>query len=135
MAVESLTICHCLSTGREDEVISNPTWATVESAIRLLDNAARNDVYLRPINATHDTFLRIGGGAGQYIVSGSENGTRFPTLSNPEGTATKLIPLCVGGQLAEYPSSWVVDLDHALTAARNFYEAGTFDCGVSWEYV
>jgi hypothetical protein len=42
--------------------------------------------------------------------------------------------LCVGGQLAEYPSRWVVDLDHALEAVRMFYEAGTFDCGVPWEY-
>jgi hypothetical protein len=135
MVIESLTICHWSSTGREDEVISNPTWANVESAIRLLDNAACNDVYLRPINATQDTFLCIGGGAGRYIVSGSENGTRFPTLSNPEGATTKLIPLCVGGQLAEYPSRWVVDLHHALTATRKFYDTGTFDCGVAWEDV
>jgi hypothetical protein len=41
MGIESLTICHFSSTGREDEVISNPTWADIESAIRLLDNVAR----------------------------------------------------------------------------------------------
>jgi hypothetical protein len=109
MAIESLTICCWSSTGRQDELISNPTWADVESAIRLLDNETRNDVYLRSINATQDTFLCIGGGAGQYIVSGSENGTRFPTLGNPDGAETELIPLCVGGQLSEYPrvGSWV----------------------------
>jgi hypothetical protein len=28
----------------------------------------------------------------------------------------------------------LVDLDQVLTAVRMFYDAGTFDYGVSWEY-
>jgi hypothetical protein len=132
MAVESLTICDWSRIPR-DEVISDPSWADVEAAIRLLDNGARNDVYLKPLNSTEDTFLGVGGGAGRYIVTGSESGDRFPTLRNPVG-ADELVSLCVGGQLAEYPSRWVVDLDQALAAVRLFYQAGKFDCGIAWDY-
>jgi hypothetical protein len=86
MAVESLTICEWSTNSRGDEVISHPDWADVEASIRRLDNKTRNDIYLKPLNSTQDTFLGVGGGAGRYIVTGSENGCRFPTLSNPAGT-------------------------------------------------
>jgi hypothetical protein len=134
MAVESLTICVWSPTTKRDELISDPNWSDIETAIRLLDNEARNDVYLKPLNSTQDTFLCVGGGAGRYIVTGSEHGSRSPTLSNPAG-ADDLVPLCVGGQGGEYPSRWVVDLEQALAAVQMFYEAGTFNCGVSWDYV
>src|ERR1700730_3068969 len=75
------------------------------------------------------TFLGVGGGDGKYIVHGSEGGERFPTLSHPTSTDERLVPLCVGGQLAEYPARWIVDLERTLAAAKMFYEAGTFDCG------
>jgi hypothetical protein len=134
VAIESLTICYWSQTAKRDEVISDPSWTDVEAAVRLLDNEARNDVYLKPLNSAQDTFLGVGGGAGRYIVTGSEHGSRFPTLSNPTA-ANDLISLCVGGQRGEYPSRLVVDLEQALAAVRLFYEAGTFDCGVSWEYM
>jgi hypothetical protein len=133
VVIESLTICHWSPTARRDEVISDPGWSDIETAIRLLDNEARNDVYLRPLNSTQDTFLTVGGGSGKYIVAGSEHGSRFPTLNNPAG-ADDSVSLCVGGQRGEYPSRWVVDLEQALAAVRMFYEAGTFDCGISWDY-
>jgi hypothetical protein len=133
MAIESLTICEWSTNSRGDEVISYPSWADVEASIRRLDNKTRNDIYLRPLDSAQDTFLGVGGGAGRYIVTGSENGCRFPTLSNPAGT-DELVSLCVGGQLGEYRSRWVVDLNQALAAVRMFYEAGTFDCGISWDY-
>jgi hypothetical protein len=133
MAVESITICVWSPTTRRDEVISDPSWSDIEAAIRLLDSKARNDVYLQPLNSSEDSFLSVGGGAGRYIVTGSEHGSRFPTLCNPAG-ADDLISLCVGGQLGEYPSRWVVNLEQALAAVQAFYRAGAFDCGVSWEY-
>ena len=134
MAIASLTICNWASVPR-DRVIKDPSWNDVESAIRTLDNESRNDLYLTPIDASPDTFLGVGGGAGRYLVHGSEAGERFPTLCDPASTDEHLVPLCVGGQLGEYPVRWIVDLDRALKAVRQFYEAGRFDCGVAWEYV
>ena len=115
-------------------MVANPAWGDIEAAIRRLDNEARNDIYLRPVGAPAETYLCVGGGDGRYIVSGSEAGDRFPTLENPSGSETELVPLCVGGQLGEYPSRYVVDLNMALAAARRFYDVGGFDCGVSWAY-
>jgi hypothetical protein len=134
MPIESLTICDWANTDQRDHVIQNPSWSDVENAIRSLDNKARNDLYLKPLDTSQDTFLGVGGGDGKYIVHGSEGGERFPTLSGPTGTDERLVPLCVGGQLAEYPARWIVDLDRTLAAVKMFYEAGTFDCGVKWEY-
>ena len=132
--ISSLTICHWSDVSRSDEVISDPTWGDIEAAIRLLDNRSRNDIYLRPIGAAEDTYLAVGGGAGRYVVSGSEEGKRFPTLENLSGSETELVPVCVGGQLGEYCSRYVVSLSAALEAARSFYDAGSFECGVSWGY-
>jgi Immunity protein Imm1 len=134
MPISSLTICDWASTGKRDRVIKNPSWADVESAIRSLDNESRNDIYLKPF-AAQDTFLGVGGGAGRYIVHGSQNGKRFPTLTDPTCIGEHLVPLCVGGQLAEYPARRIVGLEQALAAVRSFYEVGDFDCGVKWEYV
>jgi hypothetical protein len=128
MPIASPTICNWSSDPR-DRVIENPSWNDIETAIRALDNADRNDLYLTPIHASPDTFIGVGGGAGRYIVHESEGGKRFPTLSNPDSTDERLEPLCVGGQLGEYPARWIVDLQRALAAAREFYEARTFDCG------
>jgi hypothetical protein len=119
----SLTICHWSDVSRSDEVITNPAWGEVDAAIRLLDNHERNDIYLRPIRAAKDTYLAVGGGAGRYVVSGSMEGRRFPTLENPSGSEAELVPVCVGGQLGEYPSRYVVDLSVALAAVRSFYDA------------
>jgi len=133
MAVESLTICEWSPAAKRDEVISDPSWSDIETAIRLLDNEARNDIYLKPLNSTQETFLGVGGGKGRYIVHGSEDGRRFPILGNPAGT-DNLVSLCVGGQRGEYPCRWIVELEQTLAAVRKFYDAGTFDCGVSWDY-
>jgi hypothetical protein len=132
--LESLTICEWSDTSRNDEVVSDPAWPRIESAIRQLDNETWNDIYLRPIGEPVETYLAVGGGAGCYVVTGSEAGERFPTLENPNGSESELVPLCVGGQVGEYPSRYVVDLEAALAAARRFYDAGGFDCGVSWCY-
>ena len=134
MPLESLTICRWSDVSRSDELVSNPAWADIDAAIRRLDNRTWNDIYLRPIDAAAETYLVVGGGAGRYVVSGSEAGERFPTLPNPSGSETELVPVCVGGQLGEYPSRYVVDLNAALAAARSFYDAGGFDCGISWSY-
>jgi hypothetical protein len=128
MPIESLTICDWANTDQRDHVIQNPSWSDVENAIRSLDNKARNDLYLKPLDTSQDTFLGVGGGDGRYIVHGSEGGQRFPTVSEPNSTDERLVPLCVGGQLAEYPARWIVDLDRndLLRTAKSVQRSTTF---------
>jgi hypothetical protein len=84
MTIKSLTICDW-SRPPQDEVISDLSWGGRRSRDPSLDNEARNDVHLNRSTPLRTPFLGAGGGAGRHIVTGSENGARFPTLSNPLG--------------------------------------------------
>jgi hypothetical protein len=63
--------------------IDQPQWEAIDAAIRALDNASRNDVYLVPHKTDPETYLCIGGGAGRYIVTGSIRNEEFPTVIDP----------------------------------------------------
>src|SRR5262245_48078344 len=134
MAVHSLTICHWLAAQRRDEVILDPSWLAVETAIRNLDNSERNDIYLHPLRGVDEVYLAVGGGAGKYLVTGTDAASRFPTLGNSAASENQFVLLVVGGQPGEYPTRYVVELDAALAAARSFYDAGGFECGIDWDY-
>lgn len=125
MPIACLTICDWASTQMHKRIIESPSCADVELAIRSLDNESRNDVYLKPLQASEDTFLSVGGGAGRYIVHGSEHGERFPTLSNPTSTDGRLVPLCVGGQLGEYPAEIAARASPMLSVNSPCYSSVT----------
>jgi len=130
-----LTTCLWSSTDCISEEVEGPTWEDVEEAIKALDGAARNDVYLAPDPEVPETFLCIGGGNGEYVVSGSIEGERFPTVVDPKGS-DDIVSLVVGGQLSEFSRRFIVDLSTALAAARAFLESGRFGEGdVVWEDV
>lgn len=95
-------------------------------------NGMRRDTYLEPQGGGEHTFLCIGGGNRHYVVSGSIDGKRFPTLANRAGDAASTIDLVVGGQLADYPATYVVDLASALAAAKSFFDSGTFTDTLDW---
>jgi hypothetical protein len=135
MSSWQLTTCIWSSTDCNSKELANPSWEDVEQAIKALDGKARNDVYLSPDPAVPETFLCVGGGNGEYVVSGSVEGERFPTVVVPGGS-DELVSLIVGGQLSEFPRRFIVDLNAALTAAKSFLESGRFGEGdVVWEDV
>ncbi len=127
-------ICDWSSRDRRDLIVFKPSWTQVESAIRALNNRNLNDLYLTPREADPETFLGFGGGDGRYLVTGAIAGKSFPTFVTQPSLDDSMVPLVVGGQLSEYPARWLVTLDGALSVARSFFDAGGFDCGVSWEY-
>lgn len=134
MAVQELLICASGGPTRRDEVVRNPAWSEVEAAVRALDNATRNDVYLRLCESIDDTWLSVAGGAGRYLVTGVDGGARFPTRARGDGSAEGMVSLVVGGQPGEYPALHIVDLDAALRAARAFLLAGSCSGGIEWEW-
>ena len=134
VGIQRLCICDWSNSNRRDVVVLDPPWPQVEAAIRALNNRNLNDVYLTPLAAQSETFLGIGGGSGQYLLTGAVAGKTFPTLVTALNLDDSLVPLVVGGQLGEYPARWLVSLDDALSAARAFFDAGGFDCGVEWAY-
>jgi hypothetical protein len=135
MAIDVLTICEWVDRSVNHTEIKNPSWFDVEEAIRSLNNAERNDLYLIPDENDPETYLGIGGGDGRYLVTGSVRNERFPTIVDPEKPTTPKELLLVGGQDGDYPCNWIIDLETALNAARVFYDSGTFASGPNWQDV
>ena len=134
MKITRLTICDWHGQGKTDTVIEHPSWPDIEAAIRALNNQNLNDIHLE-IEGQPEKFLTVGGGDGKYIVSGSINATAFPTLVDLSVQEEPHVNLIVGGQLADFPAQYVVDLDRALTAARSVAETGNFAEKIGWTYV
>ena len=133
MAIELLTICQWDGPHMESADIFDPTWDQVEAAIRALDEGTRNDLYLHPLASNPETYLAVGGGSGRYLVTGSIDNERFPTLVNAIVVSPARELLVVGGQTGDYPRDWILDLDLALQAARSFFETGEFGGdGMTW---
>ena len=132
MAIELLTICEWAGPARHTTDVDQPGWEAVDAAVRALDNACRNDLYLTPQKADPETYLCIGGGAGRYIVTGSIRNEEFPTVIDPSKAAEPEEVLVVGGQSGCFPGNWAVDLDTALRAARSFHATGEFAGEVTW---
>lgn len=134
MKIARLTICDWNDRRSIDTVIENPCWTDIEAAIRALNNRNLNDIYLH-LDDSPETWLAVGGGDGQYLVTGSINAESFPTLIDASKSEEPRIYLMVGGQLCDYPCSYVVDLDRALQATRSVVETGTFDEEIGWTYI
>ncbi len=134
MAIDKLDISRWVRNTRQDTSVDSPSWEAVEAAIRALNDLDLNDLYLRPHAEDPETYLSVGGGGGQYFVSGAIRNESFPVLEEGEGPDDEVVDLTVGGQTIDLPRSAVVSLDVALRAAKAFWEAGGFDCGIDWHY-
>lgn len=132
MPLAMLTISDWGAAQERDTLVENPSWSQVENAAHSLNNRNLNDLYLQPEENSAETHLYIGGGAGRYILSGSINNESFPTLVDPARPPSPNVQLVVGGQLGDYPNNWVLDLSTTLQTARAFFDAGSFNCGVTW---
>ncbi len=134
MAIDRLDISRWVRNTRQDRTVDSPSWEEVEAAIRALNNVDLNDLYLHPHAGDPETYLSVGGGGGQYFVTGAIRNESFPILEEGEGPDDEVVDLTVGGQTIDLPRSSVVTLDVALRAAKAFWEAGGFDCGIDWHY-
>ena len=132
MPAFQLAVYEWRGTGVTKTISEQPSWEAVESAIRALNNRERNDLYLTPSPGDPETYLCIGGGAGRYVVAGSVRNLEFPTILDDSKSPDPRQRLTVGGQEGEYPANQVVDLETALSAAREFFEAGGFSESGPW---
>lgn len=127
---EYLSVEKWLGNKNEGEVIANPNWNQIESAIRELDG---NTKTLVTLGEDDENYITIGGGnGGKYIVSVTFDNLEFHNLvdlSKPPQTET----LVVGGQEGIYPAKMCVDLLRCLLAARTFAESKKLDSLLSWE--
>jgi hypothetical protein len=133
MPLAELRVFEWKGTGRAEQIIPRPPLKTVLAAVRALDGAAHNDLYLYPKPGSSHPYLCVGGGAGRYLLTGVLPGDRFPTLIDPSRPQLPKQPLRVGGQEGLYPRNWIHPLDVALRAVEEFWATGEFGgVGFSW---
>lgn len=133
MAIDVLRVIVWHGQRAERNDVADPDWAQIEAAIRALDEGARNDLYLQPAAGTETPWLCVGGGGGRYVVSVTTDGGGSHGLLRTDEDDGTTATLVVGGQLSEFTSNRIIDLDTALKAARAFYASGTFDgSGMTW---
>ena len=115
---------------KEGEVVKNPAWSQIETAIRQLDGKSKTLVTL---GADDETYITIGGGElGKYVVSVTFDNIEFHNLVDllkPDETEK----LVVGGQEGIYSAKVCVDLLPCLVAARTFAESGKLDTLLAWQ--
>ena len=129
MTVEQMRICDWQGVLHQETVIDYPSLEKIEMAIQALNNQNLNDIYLQ-IN--DDAWLCIGGGDGQYLLTGAIGDEAFPTLVDANKSALPKILLTVGGQTGEYPSNWIHDLTQTLIAVRDFYHSEGYSTNINW---
>ena len=133
MSLAELRVFEWKGTGRTEQIIPRPSLKVVLAAVRALDGAAHNDVYLYPKSGSVHPYLCVGGGAGRYLLTGILPGDRFPTLVDPARPELPKQPLKIGGQEGLYPRNWIHSLAVALRAVEEFWNTGEFNgAGLTW---
>ena len=132
MSIGLLTAVEWSGTECAEESTLTPDWTKVETAIRALDATVRDQLILQPDEDDFDTWLAVGGGSGQLVVTGSKAGQSFPSFCMPGVPRTPRVLLQVGGQEGEYDNDMIVSLETALVVAHAFFDAGGFECGIAW---
>jgi hypothetical protein len=113
----------------ETNLVSDPSWDDIESAIRDLDGNVHTIVGLQADGEAH---LVIGGGScGRYIVYATFDNVHFSALSSGQAVQSK-VPLCIGGEIGDYKDNLIVDIASALCAARPFAESGQLGPALPW---
>jgi Immunity protein Imm1 len=130
MFVSDMTVENWIGNKDEGELIDNPNWHQIETAIRELDGKSKTLVTL---GADEETYMSIGGGqSGKYVVTVTFDNIKFYTLVDLS-KSDEIQTLVVGGQESEYPAKMCVDLLRCLLAARTFTESGKLDSLLTWQ--
>ena len=130
MFVSNLTLENWVRNKDEGELIDNPNWHQIETAIRELDGKSKTLVTL---GTDDEIYMSIRGGqSGQYVVTVTFEHIKFYTLIDLS-KSDEIQALVVGGQESEYPAKMCVDLLRCLLAARTFTESGKLDTLLTWQ--
>ncbi len=130
MLISDMTTEQWLGNKNEDNLIKNPNWTEIKTAITELDGHSKT---LVTIAIDDEQYLTIGGGKlGKYVVSVTFDNMTFYHLINPQ-KYTQVQKLIIGGQLGNYPDKICIDLNTAILATKTFAETGEMDRSLVWE--
>ncbi len=128
MFVLDMTTEKWVGNKNEGDIIENPNWNQIETAIRELNGESKTLVTL---GVDEETYMSIGGGAEKYIITVTFDNFNFYILIDLN--SEQIETLVVGGQKGNYPANQCVDLLHCLLAARTFAELGKLDALLIWQ--
>ncbi|MBG1261515.1 Imm1 family immunity protein [Nostoc commune] len=129
MFVVDMTTEKWVDNQNKADLIENPSWNQIETAIRELDGEKHTLVTL---GINEDIYMSIGGGENKYIVTATSDNLNFYVLIDAT-KSQQVETLVVGGQKGNYPANQCVDLLRCLLAARTFTELGKLDSLLIWE--
>lgn len=118
-----------VESGMAFEILADPDWQTIASAIGGLDGAERTLVNLASAGAA---FMSVGGGPDRCVVHATGDGRTFFTLIDPSESGAS-VGLVVCQQAAEFPAESAMAKASALKAAQFFVENGELDPGFFWQ--
>lgn len=93
----------------------------LNEALLLLKNLDGKKHTMLSLERKDNFILCIGGGNQFFIVTISNENSDSKTLLNPLSNESKIIEICAGGQYADFPDKFVVDLDLINKVVKHFY--------------
>jgi hypothetical protein len=131
MAQRSLLIDTRHGQADKSVAIEDPSWEDVETAIHQLDGIATTSVVLGEMGLR--TISGSGGPMDFVVEAHWVDGLGqdcFATLTGLDSEGT--VRLVAGGQLGEFPRSWIVDRTTAIGAFRHYYDHGVIESDSRW---
>jgi hypothetical protein len=114
-------------TGAAGSLKSAPTWLDIVAAFEQLDGQRWTQIGLI---VDDDHHLIVGGGPQGYVLAHQCGDEVRSLLGGALADGTSRWIVC--GQCAEFPNDEVVDREHALAAARAFFDCADLTAGFRW---
>lgn len=113
---------------RIDEGTDDPTWDTVEAYFAMLDGHACSEMSL---DGPKGRGMTLGGGPDRYCVSTIGDDFGPYDLQGPDLSDEPAL-IILGGVQSFLPRRFHSTRDHAIQAARYFYDHGDVDPRLDW---
>lgn len=108
-----------------------PDWTQVLQALDAMDGKDQTLTCLEVVNGP--TLMVGGGNAGRYIVNYLVNpDTQENYVLVDSSLDGPVVEICAGGQVAEFPAQWCVQLSLAVDACEHFFRFGTMAPDQTW---
>jgi hypothetical protein len=103
----------------ENTIIDN---IFINEALLLLKKLDGKKHTIFSLEREDDFTLCVGGGSQFFIITIMNKDGDSKTLLNPlKHEKDKTIELCAGGQYADFPDKFVIDIDSVINAVKSFY--------------
>jgi hypothetical protein len=125
-----LEVCVWQQVGCRTDRVVQPSDSAISEAIRRLDGASRNDLYIR---AAGGPWMGVAGGPDRVIVTfaDGDEGPFFQAVTSPSPDGED-VRVCVAGQPVWMPARTLVSEEDAIAAAIEFVRSAERPLSLAW---